>query len=75
MGRYAFNQLLRSWNRNAKPEAKITTKSGYEALKDEARQAHAEKGTAISKCAVTSQKRETLSFWIFEIQWAGETRP
>ena len=35
-GRYAWNQLRSAYNREVKKQYKITTKEGYEALKDEA---------------------------------------
>ncbi len=44
MSRYRFAELRRNWNRNAKPEHKIVDASGYTALKEEARQRHAETG-------------------------------
>ena len=43
-GRYHFAQLLKNWNRAARTGAKINTKSGYEALKNDARDAHGATG-------------------------------
>ena len=44
MAKYRTAELRREWNRVAEPAHKITTRSGYDALRWECQRTHAETG-------------------------------